>query len=642
MKLASRAKSRLTRRINSYVSTDSAPRTRGRIASRPELGRLAMDGVESPERLERWKNIGRTDMSRKWKWVLWITGAPLLAIIAFVVFIENRGGHYPIYKPSSFSHLTLPTASRRSTSEPVVEIGAGTLRGAPAGSAVAFRGIPYARPPVGELRWQPPQPPLPWQGVREALQPGSACTQRTSGLTPFFAPMAQAYGSHFEQPPIKSSEDCLYLDVWVPEWPAKRVLPVMVWLHGGGNTVGSGTQSTYDGVSLTRHGVLLVTLNYRLGVMGFFSHPELTAESPHHSSGNYGLLDQLAALNWVKQNIAQFGGDPDNVTLFGESAGAIDAARLMTSPLAAGLFKRVISESGPAFESGQTLSQAEAFGSVVSAQAPGNVQLTPLMKLRALPATEVEALVATAKEHLPVDITAATADGWVLPMSPQQAFLLGSIQKVDLLIGLNGRELSAFRLAAAAVGGPSSVAESGGLKKLLELAHPYFGSWTNPAIAIYFGRMLLNKNAGLDAAANDLIGACPVGAMASLTNASAQHVFVYRFDRSIPGKGEAILGAFHSLEVPYVFGSLRDREWQWLPSTADDASVSDLLQTYWTNFAKTSNPNASGLPNWPAWSDGKKEFLVVDQNASVTAQRNFPPLLSRLGANELKESFNAN
>jgi para-nitrobenzyl esterase len=348
----------------------------------------------------------------------------------------------------------------------------------------------------------------------------------------------------------------------------------------------------------------------------------------------------------VKQNIAQFGGDPNNVTLFGESAGAIDAARLVSSPLAAGLFKRVISESGPAFESGQTLSQAEAFGSAVSALAPGNAQSTPLEKLRALPAGEVEVLVAKAKEHFPTEITAATADSWVLPMSPQQAYLSGSIQKVDLLIGLNGRELSAFRLAAAAAAkssrGPSSVAESGGLKKFTDAARPYFGSWTNPAIAIYFGRILLNKNAGLDWAANDLIGACPVGAMASLSMASGQHVFVYRFDRSIPGKGEAELGAFHSLEVPYVFGSLRDREWQWLPSTADDASLSSLLQTYWTNFAKTGNPNASGLPNWPAWRDAEKEFLVVKKDASVTAQRNFSPLFSSLGADELKQSFNAN
>jgi para-nitrobenzyl esterase len=274
----------------------------------------------------------------------------------------------------------------------------------------------------------------------------------------------------------------------------------------------------------------------------------------------------------------------------------------------------------------------------------GNVQATPLQKLRALPASEVDALAAKAKEHLPTDNTAATADGWVLPKSPQQAFLTGSIQKVDLLIGLNGRELSAFRLAAAAAkssAGPSSV-ESGGLKKFTDAARPYYGNWTNPAIALYFVGILLNKNAGLDAAANDLIGACPVGAMASLTTAAGQKVFVYRFDRSVPGKGEATLGAFHSLEVPYVFGSLRDREWQWLPATAEDSLLSELLQNYWTNFAKSGDPNASGLPNWPRWSDVRKEFLLVNQNASVTAQRNFPPLFSRLDANELRKHFQAN
>ncbi len=584
-------------------------------------------------------------MAAKWNWMIRISGALLLAMVAVVIFVGNRGGHYPSYSASSFAKLALPAATTAPVGEPVVQIRAGTLRGTVSGAGIVFRGIPYARPPVGELRWQPPQPPLPWQGVRDAQQAGSACTQRASGLTPFFAPMAQAYGATFEQPPVKSSEDCLYLDVWVPEWPAKHPRPVMVWLHGGSNTVGSGTQPTYDGASLSRHGVLLVTLNYRLGVMGFFSHPELTAESPHHSSGNYGLLDQLAALAWVKQNIAEFGGNPDNVTLFGESAGAMDATRLMTSPLSARLFQRVIAESGPAFEPGQTLSEAESFGSAVGDLAPGNARSTALEKLRALPAAEVEALVSKAKEGVPANLTAATADGWVLPTSPQRAFLAGSIQKVDLLIGLNGRELSAFRLAAAAAartsGSPGSAADSGGLKKFSEAAQPYFGSWTNPAMAIYFGRILINKNAGLDAAANDLIGACPVGAIASLTTASGQRVFVYRFDRTIPGKGEAELGAFHSLELPYVFGSLREGEWRWLPSTADDASLSRLIQVYWTNFAKAGNPNAPGLPDWPAWNDKEKKFLLVTRDGSVTAKHNFPPLFSKLGATELRQSFKA-
>ena len=280
----------------------------------------------------------------------------------------------------------------------------------------------------------------------------------------------------------------------------------------------------------------------------------------------------------------------------------------------------------------------------MSALAAGNPQLTALQRLRALPAPEVDKLAAKAKEHFTVDITAATADGWVLPRSPQQAFLTGSIQKVDLLIGLNGRELSAFRISAAAASkasGQNSVAESGALKRFSAAARPYFGHWTNPAIALYFAKILVSGTAGLDRAANDLIGACPVGAMASLTHAAGQRVFVYRFDRTVPGKGEVELGAFHSLEVPYVFGSLRDREWQWLPSTSDDAALSNLIQTYWTNFAKSGDPNASGLPNWPVWSDREKEFLVINKDASVSAQRNFPPLFSRLDANALRESFKA-
>jgi len=580
-----------------------------------------------------------------WKKIFWVAGTVLLGIFAFVIYLQGRGGHYPSYTAATFPKQSSPVASAAATSTALVQVEAGRLHGTYIGPTVAFRGIPYASPPVGELRWAPPLPPMPWQGVREATQPGTACTQRAEGLVPFIAPMAKAYGSSFTQPPVQSSEDCLYLDVWAPQRPTKQALPVMVWLHGGSNTVGSGSQSTYGGVSLTQHGVVLVTLNYRLGVMGFFSHPELSTASAHRASGNYGLLDQLAALAWVKRNIAQFGGDPDNVTLFGESAGAIDAARLMTSPLSVGLFRRVISESGPAFEQSRTLSEAEAFGSVVSALVPADSQLTPLQRLRLLPAAEVEKLVVKAKEHFPADITAATSDGWVLAQSPQQAFLSGSIQKVDLLIGLNGRELSAFRLSAAAAskssGNQNSVAESGGFKRFSAAARPYFGIWTNPAIAFYFGKILVRRTAGLDQAANDLIGACPVGAIASLTRDSGQRVFVYRFDRSIPGKGEAELGAFHSLEVPYVFGSLADPEWQWLPSTSDDAALSNLLQTFWTNFAKTGDPNAAGLPNWPAWSNDKMEFLVVNKDASVSAQRNFAPLFSRLTPNELRESVKA-
>ena len=258
----------------------------------------------------------------------------LLAVVVCFLYLEVRGGFYRSYPAAAFSNLSAPGAGGHAAGDPVAQIEAGALRGTSIGSAIVFMGIPYARPPVGELRWDAPKPAMPWTGVRDATRPGPPCAQDPAGLTRFLAPMANAYGSSYTEPPVQSSEDCLYLNLWTPEWPAKHALPVMVWLHGGSNKAGSGAQSTYNGASLTARGVVLVTINYRLGVMGFFSHPELTARSPHHSSGNYGLLDQIAALQWVRNNIAQFGGDPQNVTLFGESAGAIDAAMLMTSPLA--------------------------------------------------------------------------------------------------------------------------------------------------------------------------------------------------------------------------------------------------------------------------------------------------------------------
>ena len=564
----------------------------------------------------------------------------LLAVLVCFLYVEVRHGFYRSYAAANFSTLSAPGAGGHVAGDLAAQTEEGVLRGTSVGSAIVFMGIPYARPPLGGLRWEDPQPAIPWTGVRDASRPAPACAQDPAGLTSFLGPMARAYGSSYAET-VQSSEDCLYLNVWTPEWPSKHALPVIVWLHGGSNRVGSGAQSSYNGDSLTARDIVLVTINYRLGVLGFFSHPELTANSPHHSSGNYGLLDQIAALRWVHNNIAQFGGDPQNVTLFGESAGAIDAAMLMTSPLADGLFRRVISESGPAFNPAQTLSQAEALGKAVGELAPGDPNRTPLERLRALPAAEVEKLLIEAKAHLAADTSTFTMDGWVLPQSPQRAFLSGSIQKADLLIGLNGRELSAFRLAAASKssGNDKGGASSGSLKQFSDAARPFYGIWTKPAIALYVANILVHRTAGLDQAANDIVGACPVGAMVALTNAAGHHVFVYRFDRSIPGKGEGELGAFHSLEIPYVFGALHDPTWQWLPFTPDDAALSNLIQTYWTNFAKSGNPNAQGLPNWPAWSDGKKEFLEIKKDGRVSAQRNFPPLFSSLSAEDLRRSF---
>src|ERR1017187_10508737 len=494
--------------------------------------------------------VSEEGMRSKLKKIGWLGGVALFAVLVCFLYLEGRGGNYPSYAASTFSNLSAPGVGSNPAGDLVVRTESGSLRGTSVESAVAFMGIPYARPPVGELRWEAPQPAMPWTGMRDATRPGPACTQVPAGLGVFLGPMARAYGSSYTEPPVQSSEDCLFLNVWTPEWPPKHGLPVMVWLHGGNNEVGSGAQSMYNGVSLTARRVVLVTTNYRLGALGFLSHPELSAKSPHHSSGNYGLLDQIAALRWVHDNIAHFGGDPQNVTLFGVSAGAIDSAMLMTSPLAEGLFRRVISESGPAFDPPQalqTLSQAEAMGKAVGELAPGEAHQTPLERLRALSAAEVEKLAKQVKVHF---TDTFTVDGWVLSQSPQNAFLNGSIQKVDLLIGLNGREYSGFRLMdAAKTKSPANQKDdSPTLQDFLDVARPCFGIWTKPVMALHFGDMLVRRAAGVDKAVDDIAFVCPVSAMAALASDAGQRVYVYRFDRSVPGRGEEELGAFHRSE----------------------------------------------------------------------------------------------
>jgi para-nitrobenzyl esterase len=371
--------------------------------------------------------------------------------------------------------------------------------------------------------------------------------------------------------------------------------------------------------------VILVTVNYRLGVMGFLSHPELAAESPHHSSGNYALLDQLAALEWVRSNIRQFGGDPGNVTLFGESAGAIDVGMLLASPLSTGLFERAISESGPPFGLGSppNLAQAEAVGAAAGS----------LATLRKLPATDVVRLA----NHP----NSAVIDGWVLPRAPAAAYAAGTIQKVDVMVGLNGRELSAFRIAAAAQTKPSGGAMDG-IKKLSDTARPLYGGWTDMAVALYLGRALFHRDEAIDQASNDMLMACPLGAVAALTSASGQRAFLYKFDRSIPGKGEAELGAFHSLELPFVFGAFADPAWSWLPFTDVDHTLSTVIETYWTNFAKSGDPNSPGLPHWSAWVDGDEPYLEFDKNGNAVPLRSFSPPLCRLAPQPLKQRLGGN
>ena len=530
---------------------------------------------------------------------------------------------------------------------PIVHITTGTLSGKLQGNISVFQGIPFAAPPVGNPSWREPQPPASWSGVRDATHAASPCTQSAAGVDNFLAPLAAAYESPLKTQPHLSSEDCLYLNVFSP-WPlSPRPLPVMVWLHGGSNRVGTGSDESYNGGSLTSHGVIIVTINYRLGVMGFFAHPQLTAESPHHTSGNYGLLDQLAALRWVQQNIAQFGGDPQNVTLFGESAGSIDTTTLMTSPLSHGLFRRIIAESGPAFGLGPPLTRsvAELVGQAIGETAAGT-SVSPakaLEALRQMPAQQVVELdqrVLTAR-FATFDPNSAVVDGWLLPQSPAKAFASGRIQKVDFLAGLNGRELSAFRIGAAAAKQSSKPAPKAppmdAIKKLADTAHPLYGGWTDMAIARYLAQILVHGDIALDHASNDILMACPIGAEAALAANTGARAFVYQFNRSVPGKGEAKLGAFHGLEIPYVFDTFSDRGWQWLPFTQTDHQLSSLIESYWTNFAKSGDPNAPGLPVWEAWNSKQEPYLEFTQAGTALPQRNFSPPFCHLAVHDLQQ-----
>jgi para-nitrobenzyl esterase len=470
------------------------------------------------------------------------------------------------------------------------------------GGAV-FQGVPFAQPPVGNLRWREPQPRKPWTGVRTAVTFGAPCAQNSGGR------MLET-----------SSEDCLYLNVWTPEWPPATRKPVMFWIHGGGNYAGATGSPNFGGESLARHGVVLVSAAYRLTAFGFFAHPELTRESAHHASGNYGLMDQIAALKWVRDNIARFGGDPGNVTVFGQSAGAVDATVLMTSPLAAGLFQKVIAESGTvtrnpdagtlamtalasvmAVKSGEVtysdapeLAEAEKNGEdlagMLNAPATGGLEY-----LRKLPAAEIlKAAAAPRKSIGPAN--GVVVDGWVLPRPPAEVFANGKEHRVPLLAGNNARERT-----------PRTTPQD-----LVNAMQAMYGDLGATAAIIY--RAKTDPIYG-DSAAQwvvDTMYRCPVVAELSWHAAAGNPAWEYQFDRGAPGR-EA-LGAVHGAEVSYVFGSLTR-------ASATDRAISDAMQEYWTNFAKTGNPNGTKLPEWQRFSDPARAYLEFTENGPKSFEK---------------------
>jgi para-nitrobenzyl esterase len=483
--------------------------------------------------------------------------------------------------------IVLAGSNAWADSAPVVKVRGGQIRGASLdkGGAV-FKGIPYAQPPVGDLRWREPMPVKPWTGVRDATALGAICPQ-----TPTF--MFTANGTRI-------SEDCLYLNVWTPEWPVRSKKAVMVWFTGGGNVFGGIAPGTPDddGESLARRGVVVVSLNYRLGTFGFFSHPALTRESPHHASGNQGLLDQIAALQWVRDNIAGFGGDPHNVTIFGVSAGSIDGSLLMATPLSKGLFERFIGESGSVVlgqDDFQTLGEAEKSGEKLAGgwiAAPG----ASLKELRTIPAADIlkadpDRTAANLADPLGSPrIPTAVVDGYVFRESPIAIFTQGKEHRVALLHGSNSTDgvLVAKNLHGA-------IADAYG--PLADRANKLYSGAADPA----YGAPAVQWSA-------DTQFRCPAVAQLIWHSSAGNSSYQYEFARALPG----IVGAFHSQEIFYVFGSVArgiEGRGGLVPTNTVDKQISDAIQQYWTNFAKTGDPNGPGLPVWPKFDPTSRAYI---------------------------------
>ncbi len=449
------------------------------------------------------------------------------------------------------------------------------------GQVRAFFGIPYAAPPVGPLRWKPPQPIAKWHNVRSATTFGAHCMQPTLFVDMIFHDPGQ-------------SEDCLTLNVWTPAKKKNAGLPVMVWIYGGGFVTGGTSEPRQDGEYLARKGVIVVSMNYRLGVFGFFALPALAQESPRHAAGNYGLMDQTAALRWVRSNIRAFGGDPTEVTIFGESAGSISVSAQMASPLSQGLFVRAIGESGGAFGPGDfaapSLQRSEERGKAFVQAAFGSSDIS---SLRAISAAEL-LKAATVSPHGGDSIFIPNIDGIFLPESMSAIYAQGKQVHVPLLAGWNKDE-GAFEFAA--MPNPPT------LDSLQAIATKRFGSQSQEFLHVYAAKNDAEVARVLEDFAGDTFIAYSTWAwLEAQVKTGDAAVFRYHFDLGSPGDPvhPASLGAFHSDDINYVFGTLDSRPGaKWRP---EDYKLSEQMQTYWTNFARTGNPNGSGIPDWPAYN----------------------------------------
>jgi para-nitrobenzyl esterase len=465
-----------------------------------------------------------------------------------------------------------------------------------------FKGIPFAAPPVGDLRWRPPQPARRWDGVRAADKFSANCMQRQAGGGAF-----PPYGG--DRSATEMSEDCLYLNVYTTAASANDKRPVMVWIHGGAYTSGAG--AIYQGEDLARKGVVVVTVNYRLGVFGFLAHPELTKESPNHSSGDYAFLDQIAALKWVQKNVAAFGGDPARVTIFGESAGSWSVNNLVATPLSKGLFQRAIGESGGQFTITRTLAEAEQAGAKFAESAGA----TSLSALRAMPAAAVNS--ANGFQ------TAATVDGWVFPQDVMSIFKAGKQNDVPVIIGSNANEGSIF--TPETVTGESFKTQS----------QRQYGTDADAFLKLYPFTSDQEARAAQAASMRDRTFGWEMRTWARLqTQTGKSKVYLYYLSHVPPLANAAWLGAQHGAEIPYAFNWPNGKHSTIVPWTDSDKKLAEQISSYWVNFATTGDPNGKDLPKWNAYSVKDDQLMGFADAPAMTAVPHKAALDFLDGANE--------
>jgi para-nitrobenzyl esterase len=455
-----------------------------------------------------------------------------------------------------------------------------------AGDIHIFKGIPFAAPPVGNFRWKEPKPVIPWSGVKQCIAFGASPMQ---GSPVPFGPWSEEY--LIPKEPI--SEDCLYLNLWTGAKSGNEKRPVIVWIYGGGFASGGTGCAIYDGEAMAKKGIVFVTINYRVGIFGFFAHPELTKESGHNASGNYGLMDQVAGLKWVQKNIAAFGGDLGNVTIAGQSAGSMSVNCLVASPLCKGLFKHAIAESGASFLTNPVIGTAN----LKKAEDDGVKMGASIADLRNIPAAEL-----MKKQQ---GVRGVVIDGYVLPQTIAQIFAAGRQNDVDLLTGWNEDDGVIF-------GKPKTAEE------FKQQVDQQYGTDEATLLQLYPAATDDEAAAAQGHISRDMIFGIQNYTWANTQAENSAHkVYLYRFTRRLPATGDYIkYGAFHTGEVAYAYDNLAfvNR----CPWEAVDHQLATTMSTYWANFAKTGNPNGRGLPEWPAYNT--KDYTTMILGETQTAK----------------------